>query len=133
LKGSNLRSAHLEKVDLCEAHFQGANLEYAHLEGADLLGAHLEGTHCCRVFFDAATRLNGVTLSDEKHGSASLADISWDNVNLAVVDWGHLPTLGDERVAHQKKDSQGKTKDKPTMVNEYKEAVRANRQLAVVL
>src|SRR5207245_1652009 len=78
-------------------------------------------------------RLGGVTLSDQTYGSARLADIRWGEVNLAVIDWGHVTRLGDEEVAQQEKDSDGKIKDKQTRVNEYKEAVRANRQLAVVL
>jgi hypothetical protein len=41
--------------------------------------------------------------------------------------------LGDEQLAHQEKDSEGKTKDKQKRVEEYKDAVRANRQLTVVL
>jgi hypothetical protein len=62
-----------------------------------------------------------------------VADVRWGEVNLAVVDWGHVTRLGDEQKAHQKKDSEGKTKDKRTRIDDYKEAVRANRQLAVVL
>src|SRR5207248_161129 len=68
---ADLRKAHLEGANLIGAHLEGADLEYAHLEGAELSGAHLEGTHCCRTFFDSATRLNGVTLNDEIHGSVS--------------------------------------------------------------
>jgi hypothetical protein len=81
-------------------------------------------------------RLDGVTLTDQTYGpdgSAHLADIKWGEVNLAVIDWRHVTRLGDEQVAQQEKDRKGKRKDKQMRVYEYKKAVRANRQLAVVL
>jgi hypothetical protein len=143
LKLAELREAHLEEADLTKAsleeanlvgaHLEDANLEYAHLEGADLLGAHLEGARCCRAFFDAATRLNGVILSNENHGSASLAEVSWGGVNLTVVNWSPVKLLGDEYIAQQSKDKDGKEKDGETQISEYQRAVRANRQLAVAL
>ena len=74
-----------------------------------------------------------MTLGDQTYGSARLADIRWGEVNLAVIDWGHVTRLGDEQVAEQNRDGEGKIKDKLSRVNEYKEAVRANRQLAVEL
>jgi hypothetical protein len=54
-------------------------------------------------------------------------------VNLAAIDCEHIRELGDEQVARQEKDSEGERKDKQTRLDEYKNAVRANRQLVVVL
>ena len=62
-----------------------------------------------------------------------LADVRWGDVNLTVIDWEPVRRLGDEQRAHQKKDSQGCIKTKRQRLGEYKAAVRANRQLAVVL
>jgi hypothetical protein len=132
MEEARLAGAILKEALLNEIHLEGADLEYTHLEGADLLGAHLEGARCCRTFFDSGTRLNGVTLSDEKHGSVSIADVSWGNVNLSVVKWSQVEMLGDEQVAWEKKRD-GKVKDKDTILEEYEVAVRASRQLAVVL
>ena len=133
LERTYLGEAHLEEARLDGAHLEGAYLEYAHLEGADLLKAYLAGAWCCRTFFDGATRLNGVSLSDEKNGSASLAEVSWGNVNLSVVRWSQLTMLGDEYEARQKKKRDGKKKGRDVRLDEYEQAVRANRQLAVVL
>jgi len=132
LEGARLGNAILQEALLNEAHLEGADLEYAHLEGADLLGAHLEGARCCRTFFDSGTRLNGVTLSDEKYGAASLADLSWGNVNLSVVKWSQVKMTGDEQVAREKKHAR-LVKDKGTVLEEYEVAVRTNRQIAVAL
>ena len=41
--------------------------------------------------------------------------------------------LGDERKARQLIDTGGKKKDTETRLNDYREAIRANRQLAVAL
>jgi uncharacterized protein YjbI with pentapeptide repeats len=133
LEGACLSRARLEGANLEGAHLEGADFEYAHLEGADLLGAHLEGVRFCRTFFDVATRLNDITISDEQHGSASIGDVSWNGVNLTVVDWSSVKMLGYERQAHQRETSGGESKNSTTRLLEYKQAVRANRQLAVVL
>src|SRR5215469_3464334 len=118
----NMAAAQLQEASLWQAQLQKAYLGRAQLQGADLQRADLE---------DA--KLDGVTLSDQTYGSARLADMKWGEVNLAIIDWGHVTRLGDEQVAQQEKDTEGKIKDKQTRVNEYKGAVRANQQLAVVL
>ncbi len=142
LQGAYLATAQLQKARLTRAQLQGANLRGVQLQGAYLWGAQLQKANLGGVQLQGAylhmadledARLGGVTLSDQIYGSARLADIRWGEVNLAVIDWGHVTRLGDEEVAQQEKDSDGKIKDKQTRVNEYKEAVRANRQLAVVL
>ena len=132
LQGANLRDAQLQGARLRSAQLQGANLRVAQLQGAHLREAQLQGVDLSRSDLDGAT-LDSVTLSDETYGSVRLPDVKWGGVNLAVVDWGHVTRLGDEQMARQEKDREGKIKDKQTRVNEYKEAVRANRQLAVLL
>ena len=122
LQEANLNKAQLQGADFSEAQLQGATLREAQLQGADLREAQLESVH-----------LNDATLSDEEHGTVLLADVKWGQVNLAVIDWGHMRELGDEQVAQQENDSEGERKDKQTRIDEYKVAVRANRQLAVVL
>jgi len=118
MKGADLRKAQLQAADLREAQLQGADLRRVQLGGVYLKEA---------------------TLSDEQYGPALLADVRWGEINLAVVDWMPVKMLGDEQVAHQKKYGaedifhRGGTKDKQTRIDEYKVAVRANRQLAAVL
>jgi uncharacterized protein YjbI with pentapeptide repeats len=122
LQEANLNKAQLQEADLSEVELQGATLRQAQLQGADLRQAHLE-----------SVSLNDATLSDEKYGTVLLGDIKWGQVNLSVIDWEHTKELGDEQVARQEKDSEGERKDKQTRLDEYKNAVRANRQLVVVL
>jgi uncharacterized protein YjbI with pentapeptide repeats len=129
----------LEKANLQEAHLQDANLEAAHLEGAYLGSAHLEGAKLCSAFFDQSTNLERVILENKALGCASLADIHWGDVNVSVVDWSQVTVLGDEQRA-RRRDEGGKTKESRTRVDEYQTridehltAVRANRQLAIVL
>jgi uncharacterized protein YjbI with pentapeptide repeats len=139
LREANLKEVNLEGAILSEVHLEGATLCGAHLEGADLSKAHLEGADLRLVFFDNATRLDGAVLSDEKQGSILLADVSWGGVNLTVVDWISLKMLGDEHGARQwkmskgKKTSQQKENEERSRFEMYRSAVRANRQLAVVL
>jgi uncharacterized protein YjbI with pentapeptide repeats len=142
LQKAILSDAQLQKVrmfgaQLQEAHFgsallQGADLGGAQLQGADLSRAQLQGANLCKTNLDQAT-LDQITFSNQEYGSARLANINWGEVNLAVIDWEHVRELGDEQVAHEEKDSEGKRKVKQTRIYQYKEAVRANRQLAVVL
>ncbi|MHB8597801.1 MAG: pentapeptide repeat-containing protein [Ktedonobacteraceae bacterium] len=157
LENTNLMSSYLQNAELGLVHLEGANLSEAHLEGANLSLAHLEGKHIPsidlkrinqwiknfpdvlepadlrRAFFDAATNLQSVILGNEKFGFASIADIRWGNVNLAVVDWTSVKELGDERIAHQKTTSVRTPKLKSFQLDDYHAAVRANRQLAVLM
>jgi uncharacterized protein YjbI with pentapeptide repeats len=77
LGGVLLLNAHLENADLFYAHLDNANLIDAHMEGADLNRAHLEGADLYNAFFDSATRLDYVILSDEKFGAAKFTDVHW--------------------------------------------------------
>jgi uncharacterized protein YjbI with pentapeptide repeats len=147
LKRSKIRRAHLERALLIFAHLEQAYLSRAHLESAILRRSHLEGTILYKAYlagaqlrgaiFNNETNLEGIHLGDGKHGYASLADISWTGANLTVVDWASLKMLGDEHQARQPKYSDGlrkdQVKDKARRILEYRWAVRANRQLAVVL
>ena len=133
LKGLDFNMAHLEEAKLYEANLQGAHLEQAHLEGADLDRAHLEGSNLQAAFFDIRTSLDKAFLGEEKFGFASLADVHWNGVNLAVVDWSPVSILGDEQWVRQPQFKRKVKQDKESFLDKYREAVRANRQLAVVL
>jgi uncharacterized protein YjbI with pentapeptide repeats len=140
LKGANLSDAQLKGVDFSEAQLEGANLSDAKLEGADLtgaqlaeallLGAQLKGANLTLATFDKTTHLNNVVLT-----GASLDQVTYDGVNLTVVDWSLVPLLGDEVTARQRKDKDNndKPKDRRVRLLEFTAAVRANRVLAVTL
>lgn len=133
LEEAELFRAHLEGAFLNKTHFEKANLREAHLEGAGLRKAHLEGAILREAIFDTATNLENVSFSEAKVGFASLADVRWGGVNLAVVNWAQMKMLGDEHLARQKKTNNGEKKEKTRRLAEYQAAIRANRQLAVVL
>ncbi len=122
LEGADLGGAHLEGASLDGAHLEGANLATAHLEGAFLFHAYLEGASLDGVFFDRSTNLDSLVLSNKVNDTASLSDILWGDVNVAVVDWSVISTLGDENEAEDNKSAYG-----------YETATRAYRQLSVVL
>jgi hypothetical protein len=63
----------------------------------------------------------------------SLDQVTFDNVNLTVVDWSVVPVLGDEVTAKNAKDEDGKPKGTVARRDEYAAAVRANRVVAVTL
>ena len=158
----NMAALHLEQADLCEAQLQGAILSGAHLEGADLSEAQLQGATLYKAQLQRASldraQLQGaylrearlqeayliraqfqgadlceVVLADQQYHGSRLADAQWGDTNLAVVDWAQVSKLGDEYVAVQEgKKSLGK-KDVRERLGDYKTAVRAYRQLAVVL
>jgi uncharacterized protein YjbI with pentapeptide repeats len=111
LQNAQLYGAQLQKANLYMADLQNAFLDRAQLQEADLRGTKLDGVN-----------LKEAALSDGKYGTALLADVKWGETNLALVDWSSVKILGDERLANQRKD-----------VEDYRAAVRANRQLAVVL
>src|SRR5450755_706093 len=132
LQRAHLSFAHLQGASLMGAKLQGAFLDRAQLQEATLDSAKLQGANLSKAVLEGAT-LDKVTLSDEKDGTAYLADVRWGDPNLAMIDWEPVRMLGEERRARQKKDGRGETKKKQMRLDEYKEAVRANRQLAVVL
>jgi hypothetical protein len=146
LEYAHLWGTHLEYAYLLGTHLERADLTRTHLERADLTRTHLDGAKMLWAFLDSATVLDNVVLGDEKLGYVSLVDVRCGDANLAVVEWtrttrGFLRIrrridaieLGDEREARNAKDKDGKAKDKATRLQDYKDAVRANRQLATVL
>jgi len=133
LARADLSEAHLERTDLKGAHLEQAGLRAAHLEGTDLNGAHLEGSNLSGAFFTSVTNLRGVHLGDEKSGFVLFAGVRWGDVDLSVVDWTQMNILGDEYQARRREKGNGEAKDSTTRLEEYRTAVRANRQLAVAL
>ena len=150
LERAELYMAYLERADLYMAHLANASLRKAHLEGASLRKAYLvytdeqnNGPRGARppvkfspadlraAFFDSTTDLRSVFLGDERHGFVRLADVQWGGVNLAIVDWTPVKILGDEgkarKMVHTGKDAQ------EAHIADFRDAVRANRQLSVAL
>jgi uncharacterized protein YjbI with pentapeptide repeats len=143
LEGAILFETSLHEATLYRAHFGGAylrkaklekaNLRFADLRGVYLRNASLAGADLRNTIFNAETDLERVILGDENFGYVSFADVHWGDVNLSLVDWTRLKVLGDEYEAGQKKDFDKKVKVKEIWLREYQSAVRANRQLGVVL
>ena len=125
------REATDEQRSLAAVHLQEAILYTAQLQNANLYGARLPNADLRMTDLDHAT-LDYVTFSDQVYGCTCFADIKWGEVNLALVDWGPVTRLGDERVARQEQEHPG-TRLPTIRDDQYREAVRANRQLAVVL
>jgi hypothetical protein len=119
LRGANCFEANLRGVLLAFANLRGTVLDSADLRGADLRATRLdEATELYHVVLDAQTRL---------------ADIIWNGAPLTRVDWAQVPMLGDEQVARTARDLACNHKDNATRLDEYTDAVTANRQLATVL
>jgi hypothetical protein len=128
LEGADLSWAHLERASLSVARLEGAWLRQTHLEGADLNRAHLEGAKLTGASFDKTSRLHGAVLT-----GAALDQVTFDNVNLTVVNWSRVPMLGDEATARKAQAANGTPKNAETRRTEFAAAVRANRVLAVTL
>ncbi len=133
LQGAKLTGANLRGTELIGVHLEEAVLDGVQLQDANLTGAHLAGAYLRRGTLNAQTRLINVVLDDKQHGAASLGDIRWGEVDLTQIDWNPVRQLGEERKAHQRRSNDGKDKNKQMRLAEYDKAVRANRQLAVVL
>ncbi len=155
LEGAVLSGAHLERAELYMAYLERADLYMAHLANASLRKAHFEGASLRKAylvyteeqdqgqkvkfspadlrasFFDSTTDLRSIFLGDEQHGFVRVADVQWGGVNLAIIDWGPIKILGDEgkarKMVHTGKDAQ------EAHITDYRDAVRANRQLSVAL
>ena len=133
LEGAILYSAHLEGANLHKAHLEKARLYRAHLEGAYLRYAHLGGALLRKAFFDSSTSWDNAELQNIAFGCASVSDVHWGDLRLSDVDWTQIKILGDEEEAKQVVRWDGKLKTKAQQLKEYQRAMRANRQLAVVL
>jgi uncharacterized protein YjbI with pentapeptide repeats len=131
LEGANLSKANLQNADLWRAHLEGTDLNKASLQGSYLIEAHLTHSDLSRAQLEGAELAN-VMLSDEKHVGPLLADVKWENTNLAVVEWSQMYMLGDEYKARQQ-TQEGQVKARDIRQHEYEIAVRANRQLALAL
>ncbi len=146
LERAELYMAYLERADLYKAHLANASLRKAHLEGASLRNAYLVYADEPRqqksalellpadlraAFFDRTTDLRNIFLGDERHGFVRFADVQWDGVNLAMVDWAAIKILGDEEKARRAVYSGKNAQD--VHITDYRDAVRANRQLSVAL
>lgn len=154
LRGADLRRIHLQNLplactlgdvtwrewlDLTEeqhtlaaVHFEGADLKGVHLEGASLWATHWAGANHREVHLQKAHLDQRVVLVNDQQIGPRLIDAHLDDVNLAQMRWSQVTMLGDEYKARQKV-REGKAKDKTTQLEEYEEAVRANRQLALAL
>jgi uncharacterized protein YjbI with pentapeptide repeats len=157
LGGADLHGARLEGADLTGAALSGTILRNAHLEDVTLRGARLHGVRVdaedlARVrawrpdFPDAlppadlrgaalntGTDLLGVVLGDPVRGYVQLADIRWGDAIATVIQWSRVTMLGDERVAREPMRADGRPKARTQRIAEYETAIRANRQLAIVL
>jgi len=158
LEGANLFKARLERIHGIQAHFEGADLRLAHLEGAILyrtrfcggtippedlprlrerrpdFPAQLAGADLSGAFMNTGTDLDETILGDAT-SCAQIANLHWGEVNLTVLPWRQvrLTRLGDEWRARTALTPAGKPKDRATRLTEFENAVRANRQLAVIL
>lgn len=133
LDEANLRDAYMQEAVLYSTHLENAELAGAHLEGSYMFRAQLGGANLQEVFFDSASDLSGTVLGEKKRGFISLAGAHWGGVDLSVINWSHVGYLGDEERARQSKNPDGSPKDAETRIQEYRAAVRANRQVAVAL
>ncbi len=132
LEGADLGYANLEGVLLFMANLAGADLREASLAGADLRKASIKGADLSVANLEGA-KISNVILADMSRIGPWLVDVQWGSTNLGAVDWSQVATLSEEYRAQQKKTSDGNTKDAASRLYENKTAVRANRQLAVVL
>lgn len=143
LRGANLRHTHLERASLGMVDLRESNLRYAHLEeaflfrghfeGAYLYDTHLDGSTLRHAFFDVSTTFHNTTLGSVYTHTARLANINWGGVNLLQIDWDSIKILGDELEARQKGSIDGQVKNTEDMLEGYRVAIQANRQLAVTL
>src|SRR2546421_3493043 len=132
LEGANLAGTDLSWARLRCGHLEGADLSTAHLEGTVLRHAYLNGAQFRLAFFSYSTRLDEILLGDKK-GYASFIDVNWNGVNLTAIQWSEMKMTSSEQNARHWNTNDGKKKNKVTRINEYWEALRANRQLATIL
>lgn len=142
LEGANFLKARLKRADLSRSHLENSNFNNANLKETSFFGTHLEGASFHNAHLEDAilreahlenASLNNIILGDHKRVGPQIADIQWSQTNLFVVEWSIINILGDEHEAQQKRSKDGKRKKKQLRMDEYKRAVRANRQLAVAL
>ncbi len=135
---AKLTGAYMQKASLVEADLRNANLFGAHLEGANLQLAYLGGAKLDHAYLDNSTVLSNTVLVDKQIGSVSLQGVNWAGTDLTGINWKPMKMLGNELEARQSKksliDEMGTEYQKKMVVLfPYMQAIRANRQLAVVL
>jgi uncharacterized protein YjbI with pentapeptide repeats len=114
-----LRQANLKNGILIACHFEEADLSEADLSGADLRQSH----------FDTAANLSDIRLNT----GTRVADVMWNGVALARIDWSRVRRLGDETQARSARVGDGRRKGREERLMEYGAAARAYRGLAVAL
>jgi hypothetical protein len=140
LSGTNLVGANLSGADLTNANLSGTVLRLATLSGTSLVATNLSGADLAftalsrgadlrRARMDVTTVLQDTSLDTQ----TLLADVVWNGAPLTRLNWEDVTTLGEEEVARQAKDREGKRKDTTTRLIEFGNAVLANRQVATVL
>jgi hypothetical protein len=113
---------------LADANLDRAYLWYTNLSGADLTGANLSGTNLEFARMDATTLLSGARLDNR----TCLADVVWNGVPLARLNWPDVTRLGEEEKARLLKHRGGK-REAEARLRAWADAVRAYRQVATVL
>ena len=149
-EGSFLPFAHFEHAILIGADCNGTSLENAHFDGAwaagadftaaDLEGASFRSSSLADACFERCNlhraTMDGASLHDAHFNDAHLLDTQWGDAGLSAVNWVRVK-VGEESEATRPEftdeDSIGKAKTKEDRIYEYRDAVRANRQLATAL
>jgi len=146
LEGAYLTLAYLNHALFYGTYVDGADLRFANMSAADLIGIRIGLNNTQRgrrlflpldlrgVAFDRHSALDESSLADSLgQGYARLAYVDWGAVNLVIVDWAKVRTIGDERIAQTRMTDKGRRKDSRLRCDEYQEAAQANQRLAVVL
>src|SRR5438105_479641 len=85
----------------------------------------LDSTYVAGAFFDAETKLDRITVSDEKHVGIRLGGVHWGGVNITTVDWKSIKMLRDEYEAKQPSFQDGKPKTTHRRLLDYQRAIQA--------
>jgi uncharacterized protein YjbI with pentapeptide repeats len=154
LEGADLTKAHLESKAFTSGDPDLARIR----QWVERFSDTLSPADLRMAFLSAATTLGDIHLEDAKGGSVLVVDLRWGGVNLAVVDWTPFTSgkaiLGDEQAARdfrlqpfsetedtRKKSRRARAQARAADAAEqervrlglFKDAVRANRQLATLL
>jgi uncharacterized protein YjbI with pentapeptide repeats len=155
LEGAILVGAHLEGAILIGAHLEGADFSGAHLAGTNLQLVFFDNaTRLDNVILNDE-RYGAVSLVDVSWGGVNLAVVDWASVKILGDEHvayqtkknqaskfglrqGRRISLSLQQSVSQVKfailgKNDGGMKDRATRIDQYRAAVRANRQLAVAL
>ncbi|MGZ3638767.1 MAG: pentapeptide repeat-containing protein [Ktedonobacterales bacterium] len=157
LLGTDLHDAQAQSANLTRADLRGTYLWNIQLQGGRLRGTRLQGLRVPEADWqrirqwrrdfpidlppadmrgatmDQETDLFGIILGTRKNGFALLADVRWGDAIVTVVPWSGVEMLGDEQIAREPRMPDGEEKSRTTRIIEHETAIRANRQLAIVL